>query len=78
MDGKEELVLLSALNAVVQALSTFLTLVVSFFSGLISLFALIPSCMVFLSLVWAVIPAPLWVFGSAALGIVLVLHILGR
>ena len=70
--------MLAALGAIVDALGTFLNLVVSFFSGLLSLFSLIGQSMAFLSLIWTVIPSVLLVFGLAGIGIVVMLHLLGR
>lgn len=70
--------MLAALGAIVDAIGTFLNLIVSFFKGLISLFSLIGQSMAFLSLIWTVVPSVLLVFGVAGIGIVIVLHILGR
>lgn len=70
--------MLAALGAIVDALSTFLNLIVSFFNGLLSLFALIPSGMAFIGQCVAVMPSVLVVFVTAGIGVVVVLHILGR
>lgn len=70
--------MLAALGAIVDALGTFLSLIVSFFQGLISLFSLIGSGMVFIGQCISVMPSVLLIFASACIGVVVVLHILGR
>lgn len=70
--------MLAALGAIVDAIGTFLDLIVSFFRGFISLFSLLGPGMVFIGQCLAVMPSVLLVFASVGLGIVVVLHILGR
>lgn len=70
--------MLAALGAIVDGIGTALSFVVSFFRGFVSLFTLIGQSMTFLSLIWTVVPSVLLVFGVAGIGVVIVLHILGR
>lgn len=68
----------SRLGAIVDGVGVILNAIVSFFKGLISVFSLIGASMQFLSVVWTVIPSVLLVFGAAGIGVVIVLHMIGR
>lgn len=65
-------------SALVNVLTTAANFIVSFFSGIVSVFALVGQSITFLSVSWAVMPAPLIVFATAGLSIVIVFHLIGR
>lgn len=68
----------SRLGAIVDGVGVILNAIVSFFKGLISLFSLIASSMSFVTTLFSSIPSVLLVFASAAIGVVIVLHMIGR
>lgn len=70
--------MLRALGAIVDGVGVILNAIVSFFNGLISVFSLIGASMRFLSVVWTVVPSVLLVFGTAGIGVVIVLYMIGR
>lgn len=65
-------------GALVDALTTALQFIVSFFSGIVSVFALVGQSFAFLTASWLVMPAPLIVFATVGLSIVIVFHLIGR
>ena len=70
--------MLRALGAIVDGAGVILNAIVSFFKGLISLFSLIASSMSFVTTLFSSIPSVLLIFASAAIGVVIVLHMIGR
>lgn len=65
-------------GALVNALTSALQFIVSFFSGIVSVFALVGQSFSFLTTSWLVMPAPLIVFATVGLSIVIVFHLIGR
>lgn len=72
------MMMLNMFSALVDALTTASQFIVSFFSGIVSVFALVGQSFAFLSMSWLVMPAPLVVFATAGLSIVIVFHLIGR
>lgn len=70
--------MLSALRNIVSGVMTIVDVITSFFTGLIQLFSLIGSSFAFIGQMWLVIPPVLVVFGSAGVGVIIVLHMIGR
>lgn len=70
--------MLDVFSALVNALTSALQFIVSFFSGIVSVFTLVGQSFAFLSSSWLVMPAPLIVFATAGLSIVIVFHLIGR
>lgn len=70
--------MLDVFSALVNALTSALQFIVSFFSGIFSVFTLVGQSFAFLSASWLVMPAPLIVFATAGLSIVIVFHLIGR
>lgn len=65
-------------GALVNALTSALQFIVSFFSGIVSVFVLVGQSFSFLTTSWLVMPAPLIVFATVGLSIVIVFHLIGR
>lgn len=70
--------MLSALASIVSGIGIAMQFVVSFFQGLLSVFSLIASGMVYIRLCIGVLPSVLLVFASAGIGVIIVLHLIGR
>lgn len=61
-----------------NALISCVKFIVSFFSGILAVFALVGECWTFLTLAWGVMPSVLVVFIAAGLTITVVFHLIGR
>lgn len=70
--------MLDMFSALVDALTTASQFIVSFFSGIVSVFALVGQSFVFMAAAWAYLPAPLLVFATAGISIVIVFQLIGR
>lgn len=70
--------MLDVFSGIVQALTTAGNFLVSFFSGILSVFSLIGDAWSFLGASWLYMPAPLLVFATAGLTIVIVFQLIGR
>lgn len=70
--------MLNVFSGIVDALATLANFIVSFFSGILSVFVLIGQCWDFLGESWAYMPAPLLVFAVAGLTVCIVFQLIGR
>lgn len=70
--------MLDALGSIVSGVGTAMSFVVSFFSGIISFFVLIGQSLVYLQVIWAMLPLPLVAFASTAIMVAVVLRLIGR
>lgn len=77
-DLRGGMTMLDVLSSIVEAISTLLNFVVSFFSGILSVFGLVAQCGTFLTLAWMQLPSVLLVFCVAGLSIVIVFQLIGR
>lgn len=70
--------MLSWLASIGDAIAVMMQLIVSLFNGLITLFTLVPKAVTFIIAAIAYIPPVLVVFATAAISIVVFLHVVGR
>ena len=78
VDLRGGMTMLDVLSSIVEAISTLLNFVVSFFSGILSVFGLVSQSAAFLTLAWTQLPSVLLVFCVAGLSIVIVFQLIGR
>ncbi len=70
--------MLNFFSVLVEAVTSLLNFIVSFFSGILSVFGLIGQCWTFLTLSWGYMPSVLLVFITAGLTITIVFQLIGR
>lgn len=70
--------MLSWLASIGDAIAVMMQLIVSLFNGLITLFTLVPKAVTFIIAAIVYIPPVLVVFATAAISIVVFLHVVGR
>lgn len=70
--------MLDVFSSLVEGITTLLSFVSSFFSGIISVFGLVAQCSAFLTLAWTQLPSVLLVFCVAGLSIVIVFQLIDR
>lgn len=70
--------MLEALGGIIDAIGVALSFVVSFFQGFINLFIVIGQSVLFIYTIWPFIPSVILLFGYVGVGLILILHILGR
>lgn len=70
--------MLSFFSTLGDAVTSLLNFIVSSFSGILSVFALVGEAFSFIAVSWALLPAPLLVFATAGISIVIVFHLIGR
>lgn len=70
--------MLSWIASIGDAIAVMMQLIVSLFNGLITLFTLVPKAVTFIIAAIVYIPPVLVVFATAAISIVVFLHVVGR
>ena len=70
--------MLSALRNIVSGVMTIVDVITSLFTGLINLFSLIGTSFQYIGTLSVLLPPVLLVFGSAGIGLIIILHMLGR
>lgn len=70
--------MLSWIASIGDAIAVMMQLIVSLFNGLITLFTLVPKAVTFTIAAIVYIPPVLVVFATAAISIVVFLHVVGR
>lgn len=70
--------MLDALQSIVSGVGTAMSFIVSFFQGIISFVVLIGQSLLYLQVIWQLLPLPLVAFASTAAMVAVVLRLIGR
>ncbi len=68
----------SWLASIGDSIGIFIQFLTSTITGLLSVFGLVGQAVSFMAVAWALLPAPLLVFATAGISIVIVLNLIGR
>lgn len=72
------MMMLSWLSSIGDSIGIFIQFLTSTVTGILSVFALVGEAFSFIAVSWVLLPAPLLVFATAGISIVIVFHLIGR